>query len=249
MADTDALAKILAQVKAAKAELDAYAPTGFGWYDRAVAAAKTLVPWLVKEAPGLRVYVEDVLNSPDLLRSTWAALKARIEAPAEVARMDELLTHESILLEARTGDTVSVVVTRHLLSRFPGAGLAGNSKSDYPDTFLVANDYSGLPARGENAGEIGAALRARTKKPARVPDGLEVKTSKNGANIDCHYPHAGLHLMLSFTTAGKRAEVDDVLAAFLSRQNYRISGRNTEATTVKASFTRAPFVSLLPTTS
>jgi hypothetical protein len=74
MADTDALSRILAQVAAAKAELDAYAPAGFGWYERAFAATKTLVPWMVKEAPGLRVYVEDVLNSPALLRDAWAAL-------------------------------------------------------------------------------------------------------------------------------------------------------------------------------
>ncbi|QYU67036.1 hypothetical protein J4558_19060 [Leptolyngbya sp. 15MV] len=69
---------------------------------------------------------------------------------------------------------------------------------------------------------------------------------RDNANIDCHYPHVGLHLMLSFTTTGERFVVDDVLAAFLRRADYRISERRTEATTVKASFSRAPFVSLLP---
>ncbi len=54
MADTNALARILEQVKAAKPELAAYGPVGFDWYARSVATAKTLIPWLVQEAPCLR---------------------------------------------------------------------------------------------------------------------------------------------------------------------------------------------------
>lgn len=246
MADTDALARILAQVAAAKPELDAYAPPGFGWHVRAVAAVNTLVPWLVREAPGLRLYVEEVLNSPALLREAWTALKPQVDAPGEVARIDELLKHEQVLLDFVAGDTVSIVVTGHLLARYPGGALAGNSKSDYPDIFIRTNDYSRLPVRTRNDAEIGAAVRGPQRKPIRVPDGLEIKTSRDNANIDCHYPHVGLHLMLSFTTTGERMVVDDVLAAFLRRDDYRISGRRTEATTVKASFSRAPFVSLLP---
>jgi len=246
MAD-DALAQILRQVDAAKAELNAYEPAGIRWYARAVAAVNTLVPWLVKEAPGLRQHVEDVLNSHGLLRDAWAALRPQIDVPAEVARIDELLEYESVLLRDVTSDTVSSVVTGHLLTHYPDGGLAGNSKSDYPDLFLKANDYSSLPVRSrrDSHKEIGAAVRGTQRKPVRVPDGLEVKTSRNGANIDCHYPHVGLHLMLSFVTTGERVLVDDVLAAFLRADNYRISSRRTEATTVKASFSRAPFVSLL----
>jgi hypothetical protein len=52
--------------------------------------------------------------------------------------------------------------------------------------------------------------------------------------------------MLSFDTTGARIVVDDVLAAFLRKTDYRIASRNTEAATVKASISRAPFVSLLP---
>ncbi len=204
------------------------------------------MPWVVQEAPGLRTYVEDVLNSPALLREAWAALRTQIDEPGEVARIDELLKHEQVLLDFVAGDTVSVVVTGHLLARYPGGELGGNSKSDYPDLFIKTNDYFRLPVRTKQNAEIGAAVRGPQRKPVRVPDGLEIKTSRDNANIDCHYPHVGLHLMLSFITTGVRVVVDDVLAAFLRREDYRIASRKTEATTVKASFSRAPFVSLLP---
>lgn len=246
MADTTALAHVLAQVKTAKPELDAYAPEGFGWHNRALNAVNTLVPWLVQEAPGLRVYVEEVLNSPALLRSAWASLKSQIDAPGEVARIDELLAREGVLLAFVAGDTVSTVVTGYLLSKYPGGALAGNSKSDYPDIFVKTYDYSKLPVRSRENKDIGAAIRGKEKKPVRVPDGLEIKTSRDNANIDCHYPHVGLHLMLSFVTSGPSVVVDDVLVAFLRNADYRITVPKTKATTLKASFSRAPFVSLLP---
>lgn len=246
MAESTALAHVLGQVKAAKKELDAYAPVGFGWYGRALTTAKELVPWLVQEAPGLRQYVEEVLSSPALLRSAWAALKSQIDAPGEVARIDELLAREGVLLSFVAGDTVSKVVTGYLLSKHPGGSLAGNSKSDYPDVFNKCYDYSKLPARSRNDKEIGAAIRGKEKKPVRVPDGLEIKTSRDNANIDCHYPHVGLHLMLSFQTVGSSVVVDDVLVAFLRSSDYRITVPKTKATTLKASFSRAPFISLLP---
>jgi hypothetical protein len=246
MADTNALAHVLDQIKAAKAELDAYAPAGFGWHGRALTAVNVLVPWLIKEAPGLRVYVEEVLNSPALLRAAWASLKPQINAPGEVARINELLIREGVLLAFVAGDTVSTVVTGHLLSRYPGGALAGNSKSDYPDIFVKTYDYSKLPVRTRDNKEIGAAIRGKEKKPVRVPDGLEIKTSRGNANIDCHYPHVGLHLMLSFQTTGTSVVVDDVLVAFLRNDDYRITVPKTKATTLKASFSRAPFISLLP---
>lgn len=246
MVDSDVLPRILAQIEAAKPELDAYAPVGFGWYERAVAATKTLVPWLVKEAPGLRVYVEEVLNSPALLREAWVALKSQIDSPAEVARIDELLSREGVLLAFVAGDTVSIVVTGHLLARYPGGALAGNSKSDYPDLFIKTYDYSKLPVRSRKDKDIGAAVRGEERKPVRVPDGLEIKTSRDNRSIDCHYPHVGLHLMLSFITTGKRVVVDDLLVAFLRYEDYRITDPKTKATTLKASFSRAPFISLLP---
>ncbi len=245
MADSNALPRVLQHVDAAKAELDAYGPSGVDWYRRAVAAVNTFVPWLAREALGLRLYVEEVLNSPAHLREAWAALRTRIDATGEVVRIHELLEHEQVLLNFVAGDTVSIVVTGYLLSRFQGGVLAGNSKSDYPDLFLKTSDYSKLPVRTRVNKDIGAAVRGPRRRPVRVPDGLEIKTSRNNANIDCHYPHIGLHLMVAFTRTDERTVVDDVLAAFLCRADYRISSRRTEATTVKASFGRAQFVSLL----
>lgn len=136
-------------------------------------------------------------------------------------------------------------MTRRLLCCYPGGALAANSKSDYPDLSLSTSDYSKLPVRTRDNKQIGAAVRGPQRRPVRVPDGLEIKTSRNNANIDCHYPHVGLHLMVGFTKTGERTVVDDVLAAFLRRADYRITKRRTEATTVKASFGRVPFVSLL----
>ncbi len=144
---------------------------------------------------------------------------------------------------------MSIVVTGHLLARYPDGALAGNSKSDYPDIFVKTFDYSKLPVRSRKDQEIGAAVRGKERKPVRVPDGLEIKTSRDGANIDCHYPHVGLHLMLSFQTTGDRVVVDDVLVAFLRNADYRITQPKTKATTLKASFSRGPFVSLLPATT
>lgn len=227
--------------------IQAYAPPGIGWYDRCAATAKTLVPWLEQEAPGLRQYVEEVLNSPALLREARATLKLQIDSAGEVARIDELLNHEGVLLRFVAGDTVSIVVTGHLLIRFPRGELVGNSKSDYPDLFLNTCDYSKLPVRSKKDQEIGAAVRGAQRKPVRVPDGLEIKTSRDNANIDCHFPHVGLHLMLSFLTTGDRVVVDDVLVAFLRFEHYRITVPKTKATTLKASFSRVPFISLLHT--
>lgn len=210
-----------------------------------MATVNTLVTWLAKEAPGLRQCVEEVLNSPALLREAWAALKTQVDVPAEVARIDELLNREAVLLNFVAGDTVSIVVTGHLLTRYPRGELVGNSKSDYPDLFLNTCDYSKLPVPSRGDKEIGAAVRGKQRKPIRVPDGLEIKTSRDNANVDCHFPHVGLHLLLSFKTTGEHVVVDDVLVAFLRRDDYRITTPKTAATTLKASFSRAPFVSLL----
>jgi len=222
-----------------------FMPEDFSWHKRALVASNALVPWLIKEAFGLRLYVEEVLNSPALLRSAWASLKSQIDEPGEVARIDELLTREGVLLAFVAGDTVSTVVTGNLLSRYPKGGLGGNSKSDYPDIYIKTHDYSKLPARTREDKEIGVATRGKEKKPVRVPDGLEIKTSRDNANIDCHYPHVGLHLILSFKTSGATVVVDDLLVAFLRNADYRITVPKTKATTLRASFSRAPFVSLL----
>lgn len=103
-----------------------------------------------------------------------------------------------------------------------------------------------MPVLTRDDKEIGAAIRGRERKPVRVPDGLEIKTSQNNASIDCRYPHVGLHMMLSFVTRGRSVVVDDVLIAFLRNTDSRITAPKTKATTLKASLSRAPFISLLP---
>jgi len=242
VSEASPLKHVLLQVAKAGPELRACEPELMHWDRRAEESVRVLVPWLIDEAAGLKAYTEEVLNSPSLLRESWSALRGLISDPVSVSRIDRLLANECVLLEARTGDTVSLVVTRFLVGRFPGGNLEANGKSDYPDLFIKTNDYSQLPRRKRGTSTIGAAVCGR--RPVRVPDGLEIKTSRNQANIDCHYAHAGMHLLLAFSTKAGRALVDDVLIAFLRMQDYRICKRNTEATTVKASFTRAPFISL-----
>ena len=94
--------------------------------------------------------------------------------------------------------------------------------------------------------EYGAAVKGRQKRPVRVPDGLEIKTCRERIAVDCHHPHAGLHLVLLFTEAARLFAVEDVRIAFLRAGDYRESERNTTATTVKYSFNGDYFVSLLP---
>jgi hypothetical protein len=95
------------------------------------------------------------------------------------------------------------------------------------------------------ADEYGAALKGKEKRPVRVPDGLEIKTCRERIAVDCHHPHAGLHLVLVFTEVSRLFTVNDIRVAFLRAADYRESERNTTATTVKYSFGGDRFVSLL----
>jgi len=191
--------------------------------------------------------VEEVMNSPALLRKAWASSSVRVRLSGDADLIDRLLAREQLLLECVGGDTVSLVVTRFLIDQFPDAGLVANSKSDYPDLFLRASDYSALPVRDQAALTFGPAVRGKGRYPVRVPDGLEVKTSRDGANIDCHYHHAGLHLLLAYSSKGAAVKVEDMLAGFLQKDHYRITQPRTGTTTLKASFNRAHFVSLRAT--
>lgn len=88
-------------------------------------------------------------------------------------------------------------------------------------------------------------MKGKQKRPVRVPDGLEIKTCRDRLAVDCHHPHAGLHLVLVFAEAARIFAVKDVCVAFLRSSAYRESERNTTATTVKYSFNGDRFVSLL----
>jgi hypothetical protein len=73
------------------------------------------------------------------------------------------------------------------------------------------------PRATQDTEEYGAAVRG--DRPARVPDGLEIKTlPKTKVRVDCHNPHPGLHLVVLHNA--KKADnapkkVLDILIAFL----------------------------------
>ena len=248
----DVLATILAQIQAASEDLQLYRPEKIDWESRARVAAEKLVPWLCSVAPDLQNHVASVLNAPALLRSMWSTLRSHVDAPAEqLEAFERQLALDDILRASVTGEVVSNVVTKYLLDSYPGSTLKSNGRSDYPDIYDSAADYSTLPTykrvvKKSVADDYGAALKHKTaKRPVRVPDGLEVKTCRNRVVVDCHHPHAGLHLALLFTESKTAFSVTDIRVAFLRAVDYRESGRNTTATTVKYSFAGDRFVSVL----
>lgn len=172
------------QVKAAKPELDSYPPAGFGWYKRSLNTANELVPWLTEVAPQLKVYVEEVVNSKQLVRETWKQVRAAASdrIPRRLlALMERELDREAILLEVVGGNVMSKVIEKFLIQNFPDAHLVSNGSSDYPDLFLQSRDYSQLPVftrLKDKSLDYGAALKGKTKRPVRIPDGLEVKPAR-----------------------------------------------------------------------
>ena len=242
----DVIARIHDQIRDVAPELKTYPPASVDWLTHALAAADILIPWLVGTAPELKTHVEQVLNSPHRLRSQWNALRKDTSLPPEqIKAFDGELSYAKILLEFVSGEAVSTIVTAHLLAAFPGSGLKSNGKSDYPDLFLAANEYVNLPKFTRNTTEYGAALKGSPPRPVRIPDGMEVKTCRDVIAVDCHHPHAGLHLIVLFDESTGEFRARDVCVAFLGRKDYRESGRNTTATTVKYSFKGEKFISLL----
>jgi hypothetical protein len=249
----DVLAAIKSQIKAASADLQAYQPKAMDWSRRATTTAEDLVPWLISISPGLKGYVQDVLNAPTILRSMWLKIRAHVSLPKEqIEAFDRQLTLDDVLRESVTGEVVSSVVTKYLKEHHPAESLCSNGRSDYPDIYLSTHDYTALSAfkRKKKVTEedtYGAAVKGTQKRPVRVPDGLEIKTCRNRIAVDCHHPHAGLHFILVFEESARHFTVSDICLAFLCAKDYRESSRNTTATTVKYSFNGDRFVSLLRT--
>lgn len=190
---------------------------------------------------------EGVLNAPLQLRLMWADIRSRVNLPKEqIEAFDRQLTLDDVLRESVTGELIGKVVTKFLLEH--NSRLKTNGRSDYPDVYLSDLDYPGLKAFRRTSGgdkhEYGAALK--NSRPVRVPDGLEIKTCQKTIRVDCHYPHIGLHLCLVYGEIDRAFTVTDLRIAFLRTSDYHISGRNTEATTAKASFNGDRFVSLFP---
>lgn len=244
---TRQLETVLAQIKSGRQELNEYPPDGFKWYDRCVKSAKLLVPWLVEIAPALKKQVEEVINSPQLVRKTWTEIKstaAKHLPPSTVELMDRELEKELVLLAFAGGDAKSKVIETFLIENFQLGKLESNGKSDYPDLFLRTNDYSGLPRTSRKASVYGAALKSKTLRPVRVPDGLEIKTCKGRFAVDCHDAHRGLHLVMLFSGVKNELTVRDFQIAYLSKADYRMTDPKSSATTLKASFGGVRFVSL-----
>jgi hypothetical protein len=239
------------QIEEARADLQQYRPLEMDWPTRAKATVQLLMPWLAIEASEIKSYVEDVLNAPVQLRRMWSQIRTQVDLPAEkIEAFDHQLSLDDVLRESVTGEVVSKVVTKYLTDNQPD--LRSNGRSDYPDLYLGSLDYSGLTRfqrkRSEGDVEYGAALKGAEKRPVRVPDGLEIKTCRNQIRVDCHHPHAGLHLVLVFEEVERIFTVTDLRVAFLRLADYHEAGRNTTATTVKFSFNGDRFVSLFSKT-
>jgi len=248
------LKRILAQIKAAKADLKSYRPEGVDWHARATRTAHILVPWLCTKGEAIRQHVEGILNSKRRLREAWKALQATHKLDATLANnIDESLRNEGILLSFIAGDVVSSVIGHFLATEFPNSRLAGNGKSDYPDMYFADYDYSFIPKFSRNARQYGAALKGSGKRPVRVPDGIEIKTCRGKLLVDCHHPHMGLHLALLFNATEEAHKVTDIRVGFLRPCDYRKSNLATSAaTTIKYSFKGDQFHSILcssPTSS
>jgi len=247
----DALATILTQITAADADLHSYRPEKVDWKPRAEETANQLIPWLVEFVPGLTKNVQGVLNAPVELRRMWSTIRPHVNLPTEqLEAFDRQLTLDDVLRESVTGEVVSNIVIKYLLNNHPKRALKSNGRSDYPDIYLSTLDYSALPQFKRKKqvtadDEYGAAVKGAMKRPVRVPDGLEIKTCRERIAVDCHHPHAGLHLVLLFTETTRLFAVQDVRVAFLRATDYREAKRNTTATTVKYSFNGDRFVSLI----
>ncbi len=236
---------ILRQIDDAKSDLGQYQPDTINWTSRAKEAARKIVPWLCREAPALKSFAEDVLNAPVQLRRMWSQIRPHGDLPREqIEAFDRQLTFDDVLRESVTGEVISKVVAKFLLDH--NSDFQCNSRSDYPDLFLGSADYTSLPnhRRGHDA-VYGAALKGTPRRPARVPDGLEIKTCRGQIRVDCHHPHPGLHLALIVGEIDRVFVVTDIRLAFLRLADYREAARNTTATTVKYSFGGDRFVSVL----
>ncbi len=162
--------------------------------------------------------------------------------------MDRELDREAILLATVGGDVMSKVIEKFLLESFPDGHLESNGRSDYPDLFLRPNDYEGLPKFARLKGKTpsyGAAIKGKSNRPVRIPDGLEIKTCKDRFAVDCHHAHVGLHMALLFRGRKGSLEVFDIMVAFMRFADYRVTKPASPTTTLKASFNGKNFVSLI----
>ena len=239
------LKTIESQIRSAAIELKRYPPTVVNWQKRATNIARTVIPILCRDAHEIKLYVEGVLNAPMEIRRLWTIMLPTATASPQILReFDRQLALDDVLRATVTGETISKVFTETLLNRHPG--LCCNGSSDYPDIYDSTSDYSQLPLfKRRGTTEFGAARKGKKQHPVRVPDGIEIKTCRNNLRVDCHHPHAGLHVILIYSVSNRCFLVSDIRVGFLTISDYRESQRNTTSTTVKYSFNGERFVSVL----
>ncbi|MBI3652955.1 MAG: hypothetical protein HY231_18165 [Acidobacteria bacterium] len=242
---------VLQQVQADRQALNALPYTD--WYDRVSKSVHSFIPDLITNAPDLIEAVQRTLNSPMLIREVWskkiAPLLDNQKIPEELRKElveDIFFITAELELEAKliteiTGETVSSLIADFLCEVAPD--LAKNNRSTYPDLYFKGADYKILPQRTEN-NPSGPALKKI--KPTSVPDGVEVKSQRGKSiRVDCHHPHQGIHLVVTFDRVNQHWNVYDVFVAYLSSADYKRARRNTTATTEKFSFGHTPFISAL----
>jgi hypothetical protein len=243
----DPLEQIRRQIVAAEQELHSYPPTSVDWFTRCLTTAENVIPALCGIAPDLLGFCEEVYNSPDRVRKLWEQFKKQRGSDQVAEKLDKQLAREQVLIKEIAGDVVSRIMTDYILGDPIGKHILSNGRSDYPDLYLANYDYSQLPRFDRKTNkEYGAAVKGKKLKPVRVPDGIEIKTCRNSFRVDCHYDHMGLHIALFYREIQGTAQMTDLLAAFLRREDYTVSKSNTNTTTVKASFNARRFISLTP---
>ncbi len=240
-------AHVFSQIENDAIALSELAPA-IGWRQRVEQAADDFLPQLIAFAPALMQEVAAILNSPNRIRESWQTIRRSLvgtiaseEIQQAVRTLDDELRHESNLLTVITGETVSGLLTDFLCRGI--ATLRKNKRSTYPDLYFAGFDYSRLPQRRRGQA-IGPARKGDA--PSSVPDGIEIKSQRGQRiRVDCHHPHQGLHLVMTFDQQQEDWVVFDVLVAYLTKADYRRATRNTTATTEKFSFSHAPFISVI----
>ncbi len=251
-----ALRHVLKQIQEAKPELSSTLPKGINWIPRATETCNRIVPWLEDHSTVLASYLTGVMNSPNDVRESVKLLVDRFltETASRQSTTDEkLLTrvrsaleYEELLISGAGGTVVSKLIERFLIDKSENWNLESNGASDYPDLFFRDNDYSMLSKFQRGSKQVyGAALKGKSLRPVRVPDGLEVKTCKGPFAVDCHHAHAGLHLVVLFSKARNQFCVNDIQVAFMRQEFYRITVPASPTTTLKASFNGQNFISIL----
>lgn len=245
---------------------------GKDWVKRVNDGVRYFVPKLVVTAPKLVERLSVVFQGPgELLNQLDSpAFKAFSE---KIANLDPELhkTLEGFELNSRrfasgtlelvtkylVAQQITKVMEAFLTDSFDGL-VKCNGASLYPDLYQISSEpyYSTLQRqRSKTKGKSKEVVETihgpcvnGSNQPSKVPDGVEIKSKKGKSiRVDCHAAHAGLHLVLTWTTKKSMMVVNDISLAYIRTCDYTECKRNSKATTIKYSFGAQPFISLLKT--